>query len=350
MPPPTPLRAHQAPPLAALGCTTERARGRPERVFLPAFTARSGDTRRREPAGTGPLAPSGGRAKIGGGARPSGDALPGAYGLFLGDRTSRLSRQGPRPRAGRASPGPLDFQRPRSLGDAPRLGRGGEDPTLSVPVPASRPRATYPAGSLQERGAAGTPGRTALPLPASGEAPGWAGPGRDPDTRPRPAQSSGDPAREPPPGPAKVAGRERDAPGSARSAEAPEARPQSGGRKERCRGGSPLSPQAARPGLPSPAREPPRAPPPACLRPGLILGAGAELPRPGVKFDLRTSSVRPALGRRLGAWEVLPSGSRDGGKGRGSPPGGAKSKEEVTLISHPRSHRARDLHAPGSDG
>ncbi|TKC42505.1 hypothetical protein EI555_000986 [Monodon monoceros] len=247
----------------------------------------------------------------------------------------QLSRQGPRPRAGRASPGPLDFQRPRSLRDAPRLGRGVEDPTLSVPVPASRPRATYPAGSLQERGAAGTPGRTALPLPASGEAPGWAGPGRDPDTRPRPAQSSGDPPREPPPGPAKVAGRERDAPGSARSAEAPEARPQSGGREERCRGGSPLSPQASRPGLPSPAREPPRAPPPACLRPGLILGGGAELPRPGGKFDLRTSSVRQALGRRLGTWEVLPSGSRDGSKGRGTPPGGAKSKEEVTLISQP---------------
>ncbi|KAJ8792221.1 hypothetical protein J1605_020072 [Eschrichtius robustus] len=100
-------------------------------------------------------------------------------------------------------------------------------------------------------------------------------------------------------------------------------------------GGSPLSPQAPRPGLPSPAREPPRAPPPACLRPGLILADGAELPRPGGKFDLRTSSVRPALGRRLGAWEVLPPGSRDGGKGRGSPPGGAKSKEEVTLISQP---------------
>ena len=179
----------------------------------------------------------------------------------------QLSRPGPRPRAGRASPGPLDFQRPRSLGDAPRLGREGEDPTLSVPVPASRPRATYPAGSLQERGAAGTPGRTALPLPASGEAPGWAGPGRDTDTRPRPAQSSEDPAREPPPGPSKVAGRERDAPGSARSAEAPEARPQSGGRKARCRGGVPTLTPGPAPGAalsgsgaaPSPA---PRLPPP----------------------------------------------------------------------------------------
>lgn len=92
--------------------------------------AGSGYSCRRSPPGsgtrgavTGPLAPSGGRMKTGGGARPCGDVLPGAYGLLLrggsGSENVRgfrrrqgtvgfklkirarpqLSQQGPRPRA-----------------------------------------------------------------------------------------------------------------------------------------------------------------------------------------------------------------------------------------------------------
>lgn len=51
------------------------------------------DARWREPAVTGPLAPSGGRAKTGGGGQPARDPLPRAYGLFPGGRTSRFGKQ-----------------------------------------------------------------------------------------------------------------------------------------------------------------------------------------------------------------------------------------------------------------
>ena len=78
-------------------------------------------------------------------------------------------------------------------------------------------------------------------------------------------------------------------------------------------------------------------PPRACLGPGLILGDGTELPLLRGKLDLGSSSVCPALGRGLGAWRVLPSQSPSGDKRRGTLPGGAKSKEEVTPISQPES-------------
>lgn len=136
----------------------------------------------------------------------------------------QLSRQGPRPRAGRASPGPRDFPRPRSLGDAARLG-GAEAPTRPAPRPAP-----LTGRSVQERGAAG---RSDEP-PSSSLRP-WrlrsgAGPGRGPDTRPRPRPAPRGPAAGAAPGPRHPARRERDAPGPARAAEAPGAQPQPGRR------------------------------------------------------------------------------------------------------------------------
>ena len=63
-------------------------------------------------------------------------------------------------------------------------------------------------------------------------------------------------------------------------------------------------------GCPLPLGSRPESWPPSCLRLGLILRDGAELPN---------SSVRLALGRGLGAWWVLPSLSRGGGKGWDTP-------------------------------
>lgn len=197
----------------------------------------------------------------------------------------QLSLQGPRPR--RASPGPLDFRRLRSPGDVPGLGGGlrtrPSQPPARPPSPGTQPRATYPAGSVRERGAAGSAGRAALLLPASRAAPerggAGAGPGHSPPPRPVPSG----PAAGAAPGPATSAGGRRTIlalPSWQRAEEpglspvgTPSRTPSPGAGGERCRGGSapsPLSPLAPGPQLPSPLSSfpEPRHPPPRLPRPG----------------------------------------------------------------------------------
>lgn len=186
----------------------------------------------------------------------------------------QLSRRAPAPAPGAPPRVPSTFGDPYAWGT--RQGwAGGCGPDPPRPCSDLGSRATYPARSVQELGAAGSSGPAAL-LPASRAAPERGGAGAGPDTRPQPRPVPlWDQPREPPPGLAMGQGWRRTppAPRALRrppvhrpSPTAPNRRPLRG--RERCRGGSPSSPLAPSPGLPTLAREPPGSPDPCLPPPG----------------------------------------------------------------------------------
>lgn len=186
----------------------------------------------------------------------------------------QLSRQGPRPRVRRASPGPFDFRRPVPLRDASRLGGGlrprPSPPRLGLRVPCHLPG---PERAGARRRGQLWPSRPPPCVPGgSGEGRAWGGAGHSPPAPPSPLR---DLPREPPSGSATRQGwgRTRLAPRAPRrppehgsSRPAPDLRPLGG--RDRGRGGSPSSPPAPRPGPRTPAREPPGSPDPCLPLPG----------------------------------------------------------------------------------
>lgn len=164
---------------------------------------------------------------------------------------------------------------------------------------------------MQERGAAGSSGPAAL-LPASRAAPERGGAGAGPDTRPpSPAQSPRGPAAGAALGQCHPAGLGKDAPGSARSAEAPGARPQRPGAQSQ----TPRREEGSRPrGLP--IFTPGPAPGVAHSRPGATRISGPLPASAGVSSLGMTQSCLSPGESWIG--EGVPLASRFGGEGSGA--------------------------------
>lgn len=222
----------------------------------------------------------------------------------------QLSRQGPRPRVRRASPGPFDFRRPVPLGDASRLGGGlrprPSPPRLGLRVPRHLPG---PERAGARRRGQLWPSRPPPCVPGgSGEGRGRGGAGHSP---PSPAQSPRGPAAGAALGQCHPAGLGKDAPGSARSAEAPGARPQRPGAQSQ----TPRREEGSRPrGLP--IFTPGPAPGVAHSRPGATRISGPLPASAGVSSLGMTQSCLSPGESWIG--EGVPLASRFGGEGSGA--------------------------------